>query len=92
MSKSGSDISDEFEFIETPRAPTPVPPPENYGVRTTEVSEKKSSLAVHEAIGCQNYAVTTADISNSILQLKMHHSLQMALAVKASATFCSALC
>jgi sphingolipid C9-methyltransferase len=38
MSKSASETSEEFEFIETPRAPTPVPPEENYGVRTTSVS------------------------------------------------------
>lgn len=38
MSKSGSEVSDDFEFIETPAAPNPVPPPEDYGVRTTTVS------------------------------------------------------
>ena len=38
MPKSGSEVSDDFEFIETPAAPTSVPPPEDYGVRTTAVS------------------------------------------------------
>lgn len=38
MPKSGSEVSDDFEFIETPAAPTPVPPHEDYGVRTTAVS------------------------------------------------------
>ena len=38
MSKSGSEVSEDFEFIETPAAPTPTPPAENYGVRTTTVS------------------------------------------------------
>lgn len=38
MPKSGSEVSDDFEFIETPAAPTSVPPPEDYGVRTTTVS------------------------------------------------------
>lgn len=38
MSKNGSEVSDDFEFIETPAASTPVPPPEDYGVRTTAVS------------------------------------------------------
>jgi hypothetical protein len=37
MSKSVSESSEDFEFIETPAAPTPVPPAENYGVRTTSV-------------------------------------------------------
>ena len=38
MPKSGSEVSDDFEFIETPAAPNPVAPPEDYGVRTTTVS------------------------------------------------------
>ena len=38
MSHSVSDVSDDFEFIDTPAAPTPIPPPEAYGVRTTTVS------------------------------------------------------
>jgi sphingolipid C9-methyltransferase len=38
MSKTHSDTSEDFEFIETPAAPTPVPPVEACGVRTTSVS------------------------------------------------------
>ena len=38
MSKPGSEASEDFEFIETPAAPAPTPPIENYGVRTTTVS------------------------------------------------------
>lgn len=38
MGVSGSEASDEFEFVETPAAPTPTPPAEDYGVRTTAVS------------------------------------------------------
>ena len=41
MSRSVSDVSDDFEYIETPAAPTPVPPPEDYGVRTTTVSTRR---------------------------------------------------
>lgn len=37
MSKAHSDSSDDFEFIETPAAPSPQPPSENCGVRTTAV-------------------------------------------------------
>lgn len=38
MSKSNSDSSDDFEYVETPAAPTPVPPAEDFGVKTTAVS------------------------------------------------------
>ena len=37
MSKSHSESSEDFEFIETPAAPTPTPPEEDCGVRTTSV-------------------------------------------------------
>jgi hypothetical protein len=40
MSKTHSDTSEDFEFIETPPAPMPVPPVEDCGVRTTSVSEE----------------------------------------------------
>ena len=39
MSKSVSETSDDFEYIETPAAHTPAPPAEDYGVRTTTVSK-----------------------------------------------------
>jgi hypothetical protein len=38
MAKTQSESSDDFEFIETPAAPIPVPPSEDCGVRTTSVS------------------------------------------------------
>ena len=37
MSESRSESSEDFEFIETPAAPTPVSPVEDCGVRTTSV-------------------------------------------------------
>lgn len=44
MPKSGSEVSDDFEFIETPAAPASVPSPEDYGVRTTTVSPPISKM------------------------------------------------
>jgi len=41
MSNSASNSSDDFEYIETPAAPTSAPPQEGYGVRTTTVSAKE---------------------------------------------------
>ena len=38
MASRASDGSDDFEFIETPRAPTPPPPETDCGVRITSVS------------------------------------------------------
>ena len=38
MSKPVSEASEDFEFIETPAAPTPASPAEDYGVRMTSVS------------------------------------------------------
>lgn len=37
MSKSVSESSEDFEYVETSAAPTPVPPVEDFGVRTTAV-------------------------------------------------------
>lgn len=45
MPTSGSEVSDDFEFIETPAAPTPVPPLEDYGVRTTTVSTNYPAIS-----------------------------------------------
>ena len=39
MSKTHSETSEEYEFIETPAAPTPTPPVEDCGVRTTSVQK-----------------------------------------------------
>ncbi len=47
MPTSESEVSDDFEFIETPAAPSPVPPPEDYGVRTTTVSSKDFSCSAY---------------------------------------------
>lgn len=38
MTKPGSEDFDDFEFIETPAAPIPIAPAEDYGVRTTTAS------------------------------------------------------
>jgi hypothetical protein len=44
MSKTHSEVSDDFEFIETPAAPTPTPPVEDCGVRTTSVRQLPSMI------------------------------------------------
>ena len=41
MSKPVSEASEDFIFIETPAAPTPASPAEDYGVRTTSVSRHR---------------------------------------------------
>lgn len=46
MAKSSSESSDDFEFIETPAAPTPVPPAEDCGVRTTSVSDQLTTKSI----------------------------------------------
>ena len=38
MSKTVSEASEDFEFIDTPAAPTPAPIAEDYSVRITNVS------------------------------------------------------
>ncbi len=38
MSKAVSESSEDFEYVETPAAPTPEPPAEDFGVRTTAVA------------------------------------------------------
>lgn len=38
MSKSMSESSEDFEYVETPAAPTSVSPTEDFGVRTTAVN------------------------------------------------------
>ncbi|MCJ1408604.1 Sphingolipid C9-methyltransferase 2 [Ptychographa xylographoides] len=56
MSKSVSDTSEDFEFIETPAAPTPVPPPEHYGVRTTTFPSIKNAPLPADAAGSENFS------------------------------------
>lgn len=46
MPRSGSEASDDFEFIETPAVPTPTTPPEDYGVRTTTVGFPRQELGL----------------------------------------------
>lgn len=56
MPASGSEVSDDFEFIETPAAPTPVPPQEDYGVRTTTVSKQYYPDLEKLIASCKSFA------------------------------------
>lgn len=49
MSKSVSESSDDFEYVETPAALTPVPPAEDFGVRTTAVPKIQNDIAQDHA-------------------------------------------
>ncbi|KAL9076744.1 MAG: hypothetical protein Q9161_000729 [Pseudevernia consocians] len=55
MPKSGSEVSDDFEFIETPAAPSPVPPPEDYGVRTTTYPSIKNAPLPADSASSDNF-------------------------------------
>ncbi|ERF77137.1 hypothetical protein EPUS_07678 [Endocarpon pusillum Z07020] len=55
MSKSHSEASDDFEFIETPAAPTPTPPTEDYGVRTTSYPAIKNAPLPADASGSETF-------------------------------------
>jgi len=59
MPEFGSEVSDDFEFIETPAAPTPVPPPEDYGVRTTTVSGQQAMSMLSQS----THSVTVTQFS-----------------------------
>ena len=48
MSNTHSEISEDFEYIETPPAPMPAPPVGDCGVRTTSVSRKLHTSFVSE--------------------------------------------
>ena len=48
MSKTHSETSEDFEYIETPPASMPAPPVEDCGVRTTSVSWKIHTNFVSE--------------------------------------------
>jgi hypothetical protein len=48
MSKTHSETSEDFEYIETPPAPMPAPPIGDCGVRTTSVSRKMHTNFVSE--------------------------------------------
>ncbi|KAL8826970.1 MAG: hypothetical protein Q9191_003476 [Dirinaria sp. TL-2023a] len=56
MSTSISDSSDDFEFIETPAALTPIPPPEHYGVRTTTYPSIKNGPLPADASGSESFS------------------------------------
>ncbi|KAG7007193.1 GMC oxidoreductase [Physcia stellaris] len=56
MSQAVSDTSDDFEFIETPAAPTPIPPPEDYGVRTTTYPAIKNGPLPADAAGSESFS------------------------------------
>jgi sphingolipid C9-methyltransferase len=44
MARTHSESSEDFEFIETPAAPAATPPPEDCGVKRTNVSCEKHTL------------------------------------------------
>ncbi|CAF9926106.1 MAG: Sphingolipid C9-methyltransferase 2 [Heterodermia speciosa] len=56
MSQAVSDTSDDFEYIETPAAPTPLPPPEDYGVRSTTYPSIKNGPLPADAAGSENFS------------------------------------
>ncbi|KAL8703788.1 MAG: hypothetical protein Q9201_003028 [Fulgogasparrea decipioides] len=58
MSKSLSDSSSDFEYVETPAAPTPAPPAEDYGVRTTAYPAIKNAPLPADASGSENFSNT----------------------------------
>ncbi|KAL8717063.1 MAG: hypothetical protein Q9225_005661 [Loekoesia sp. 1 TL-2023] len=58
MSKSMSESSDDFEYVETPAAPTPVPPAEDYGVRTTAYPAIKNGPLPADASGSDDFSNT----------------------------------
>ncbi|MCJ1309929.1 Sphingolipid C9-methyltransferase 2 [Agyrium rufum] len=58
MSKPSSETSEEFEFIDTPAAPTPQPPPEDFGVRTTAYPAIKNAPLPADAGGAEGFSNT----------------------------------
>ncbi|KAL9126932.1 MAG: hypothetical protein Q9217_004090 [Psora testacea] len=56
MPNSGSEASDEFEYIETPAAPSPIPPQENYGVRTTTYPSIKNAPLPADSASSDNFS------------------------------------
>ncbi|MCJ1485214.1 Sphingolipid C9-methyltransferase 2 [Schaereria dolodes] len=56
MTKSTSEASEDFEFIETPAAPTPTPPAQNCGVRTTTYSSIKNGPLPADAASSENFS------------------------------------
>ncbi|KIW16623.1 hypothetical protein PV08_03811 [Exophiala spinifera] len=55
MAKTHSESSEDFEFIETPAAPTPEPPTEDCGVRTTAYPAIKNAPLPADAAGSESF-------------------------------------
>ncbi|KAI4253995.1 MAG: hypothetical protein L6R42_007360 [Xanthoria sp. 1 TBL-2021] len=53
-----SESSDDFEYVETPAAPTPVPPAEDFGVRTTAYPAIKNAPLPADASGSDSFSNT----------------------------------
>ncbi|KAL8687249.1 MAG: hypothetical protein Q9218_006523 [Villophora microphyllina] len=51
-----SDSSSDFEYVETPAAPTPAPPAEDFGVRTTAYPAIKNAPLPADAAGNDNFS------------------------------------
>ena len=83
MSKARSESSEDFEFIETPAAPTPIPPVEDCGVRTTSVRPSP-----HGASASSNNKNSTQP-SRMLLYRPM--PLEMTPSIIISSSPCSAL-
>ncbi|KAL8933386.1 MAG: hypothetical protein Q9211_005809 [Gyalolechia sp. 1 TL-2023] len=58
MSKSVSDSSEDFEYVGTPAAPSPLPPAEDYGVRTTAYPAIKNAPLPADASGSDSFSNT----------------------------------
>ena len=82
MSKSTSEASDDFEFIETPAAPTPTPPAHDFGVRTTSVSRVVPSIRPLNA-----HTLLMLTYARSIRVSKMDLYLPTLLAARTSPIF-----
>ncbi|MCJ1377389.1 Sphingolipid C9-methyltransferase 2 [Xylographa soralifera] len=67
MSKSVSEASEDFEFIETPAAPTPAPVAEDYGVRTTNNRSIKNAPLPADAAGSENFSNVLLIALNTIV-------------------------
>ncbi|KAJ9195632.1 hypothetical protein DTO164E3_6708 [Paecilomyces variotii] len=56
MARTHSESSEDFEFIETPAAPTPTAPPEDCGVRTTAYPAIKNAPLPADAAGSDSFS------------------------------------
>lgn len=89
-----SQAEDEFEFIHTPKAPTPVPEAQNYGVRTTAVCRSPLLLlSISTNLHCSPYpSPLTRTSLCSIPPSKMLLCLLMDLAARRSTMPSSSPC